>query len=42
MNEKQTKEQVEKLNALQSKELPEKIKKSVQEKLKGIQKPFNK
>lgn len=42
MNEKQTKEQVEKLKVLQSKVSDEKAKKSIEEKIKGIKAPFNK
>lgn len=42
MNEKQTKEQVEKLKALQSKVSDERAKKAIEDKIKGFQKPFNK
>lgn len=42
MSDKSTKDQEEQLKKLKEKSLPEHIKKSVDEKLKHIKKPFNK
>lgn len=42
MNDKKQQEQIEKLNKLKEKDLPENIKKSIAEKQKHITKPLNK
>jgi hypothetical protein len=42
MNDQKQKEQIEKLEKLKEKPLPENVQKSIAEKQKHIQKPFNK
>lgn len=42
MTEKEKQEQVEKLNKLKEKNLPDNIQKSIADKEKKLQKPFNK
>jgi hypothetical protein len=42
MNDQKQKEQIEKLNKLKEKPLPDHIKKSIDEKQKNITKPLNK